>query len=87
MKFALILSATALCLASAAFAQEIAEEARPSKDETLQCRFQKKTGSRTKAYRICLTKSEWRKRAVEEQEELERLRGNTTHTLYVARTS
>ncbi len=67
----------------AAAKDDVAEDERQEATEvqtvTKQCRYERVTGSRTKAYRICLTKEQWNRRATREQEEFERLRSNSTN--------
>lgn len=68
----------AIVLIAAVGAQANDEPAERSKDETLECRFERVTGTRTKAYRVCLTKADWNRRSVDEREELEKYLTATT---------
>lgn len=85
MKLILMVAGAALLSATGALAadqdkdkeaagEETVAQETAAKPEMLQCRYEKVTGSRTKAYRICLTKKEWRHRAVTEHEKLDRMR-------------
>lgn len=76
MKVMWMAAAAVLMSATGALAadQDKDKEEAPAQ-EKVQCRYEKVTGSRTKSYRICLTKSEWRQRTTDEQEELNRMQG------------
>lgn len=81
MKLILMVAGAALLSATGALgADQDKDKEQTAKKERTQCRYERVTGSRTKAYRVCLTKSEWNRRAVDEREELERMRGSTGST-------
>lgn len=77
MKALWLVAGAAMISAAGAAAQDSTEAEGSPEDQVIQCRYERVTGSRTKAYRVCLTKAEWNRRTVDEREELEKLRGTT----------
>ena len=79
MKIGWVFAGVALLTATGAVAQDANQQA-SSKDNEVQCRYERVTGSRTKARRMCMTRAEWRQHMEAEKEEFDRLKGSGAST-------